>query len=191
MHGRLIASYAEKFLERILCVLAAVLFSQGPEFMQQYLQRLGGHAEEARRQVRQFRVVADNANLPLPLYIEKTRQNPDRDVASLGDVMSDCMEREQSLTRAEAALSAASAFTRPFVFVRYLDPQIAEATAKYYKPAIPTTAEGFLYAVGGLLCFLFFYHCLITAPIRFFFLRRKRSREKSRTDPPQPASNLS
>ena len=48
-------SAGEKLFDRALCVVGAILFSQLPEFFQQYLQRLGGHLDEARRQLEQFR----------------------------------------------------------------------------------------------------------------------------------------
>ena len=38
--GRRFIGVFDSLIDRILCVLGAVLFSQGPEFMQQYLQRL-------------------------------------------------------------------------------------------------------------------------------------------------------
>jgi len=55
----------EGLLDRLLCVVGAVLFSQLPEFIQQYLQRLGGHLDEARRQLEQFRAVAAQSDLTL------------------------------------------------------------------------------------------------------------------------------
>ena len=39
--GSAVLGTGEKLLDRALCVAGAVIFSQAPEFMQQYLQRLG------------------------------------------------------------------------------------------------------------------------------------------------------
>ena len=40
-------SAGDSLIDRLLCVAGAVLCSQLPEFIQQYLQRLGGHLDEA------------------------------------------------------------------------------------------------------------------------------------------------
>mgnify|MGYP001066913065 CR=1 FL=1 len=47
-----------KFLDRLACVAGALGFSQAPEIMQQYLQRIGGHLDEARRHVAEVQRVA-------------------------------------------------------------------------------------------------------------------------------------
>ncbi len=141
----------ERFLERALCVVGAVLFSQLPEFFQQYLQRLGGHLDEARRQLEQFRGAAERSGLTLDQLIDKTNAAPEPVVASLGKVMSDTELRVQVLSSSEAAIRGASVWTRPFVFLRHCDPRIAHATWAAFKPALPTTAEGALYAGMGML----------------------------------------
>jgi hypothetical protein len=43
----------------VWCCLFAAIFCQGPEFLQQYLQRLGGHLDEARRIERQLPQAAE------------------------------------------------------------------------------------------------------------------------------------
>jgi nucleoside diphosphate kinase len=48
----------ETLLDRVLCVAGAITLSQAPEFFQQYLQRLGGHLDEARRVLASFEAVA-------------------------------------------------------------------------------------------------------------------------------------
>jgi len=53
---RLLAA-GEGLLDRLLCLVGAVVFAQAPEFFQQYLQRLGGRLDEARRQLEVFRDV--------------------------------------------------------------------------------------------------------------------------------------
>ena len=43
--------FIDTSLDRVFSILGAAAFSQVPEFIQQYLQRLGGHLDEAKRQV--------------------------------------------------------------------------------------------------------------------------------------------
>lgn len=126
--------------------------------MQQYLQRLGGHLDEARRQLVVFQQTAAQAGLSLDQFISQTGTNPDGSVARLGGVMTEAVERVSTLQSAHDALLHASLWERPFVFVRHLDVTIARATGAVYQPAVPTTIEGLLYALAGMLVFLALYH---------------------------------
>jgi hypothetical protein len=148
----------DSLTDRILCVVGAVLFSQGPEFMQQYLQRLGGHLDEARRQLATFQKTASQAGLSLDEFIHKTGTNVDPDVARLGGVMTESADRVASLQSAHDALLGSALWERPLVFVRHLDVDIARATGAVYQPAVPTTAEGLVYALIGMLFILALYH---------------------------------
>jgi hypothetical protein len=145
-------------IDRVLCVGGAILFSQGPEFMQQYLQRLGGHLAEAQRQLGLFQQAATQSGATLEQFITQTRANPNAGLRQLGAVMNDAAERTASLQSAHDALLNSSLWTRPFVFLRHLDLGIAEGTWTVYKPAVPTTLEGLLYALTGMLVLLLLYH---------------------------------
>lgn len=172
--GRYIFSTCDKILDRALCVAGAVLFSQAPEFMQQYLQRLGGHVDEARRQLQQFKDVAAQAGLSLQQLIEKTRATADQGVARLADVMLQSEARVASLETAQQAIQQASPLERPFVFLRHVDNEIAQATWRIFQPAVPTTLEGALYAVLGVVTLLVLYHGLIRVPLRHLRMARAR-----------------
>lgn len=166
--GRSFLTAFDSLIDRILCVLGAVLFSQGPEFMQQYLQRLGGHLDEARRQLAQFQTAANQAGVTLNQLISQTSANPDPGVARLGGVMADSVQRTSSLQSAHDALLHSALWERPFVFLRHLDLEIARATGAVYQPAVPTTVEGLIYALTGMLVFLALYHFGIKRVIAHF-----------------------
>lgn len=166
----------EGFLDRVLCLLGAVAFCQLPEFIQQYLQRLGGHLDEARRQLAIFENTAAQANLTLPNFIERTAANADTAVARLAGVMQSSVERVAELTAAESALRSASIWERPFVFFANLDRSIANATLEVYKPAVPTTTEGLVYAAAGMLVILCLYHSCIRYPITTALRKRAARR---------------
>jgi len=157
-------SAGETLIDRILCVLGAVLFSQAPEFMQQYLQRLGGHLEEARRQLAQFQALARQAGKTVSELAAQYAANVDPAVASMGKLVNDTEARANALAAAEMALREASAWERPFVFLRHLDGEIASGTANVFKPAVPTTLEGMLYALMGVVVILAVYHGVL-APL--------------------------
>lgn len=169
----------ERLFDRILCVAGAVAFSQFPEFIQQYLQRLGGHLDEARRQVMKFTEVAAQSKLTLPEFIIRTNHNSDEAVAKLGGVMQGAVDRVSELSFANAAMHDASLWERPFVFLRYVDPEIAGATWSIYQPAVPTTIEGLIYALIGMGCVLSLYYGAIKYPLSTALRARRARRSKN------------
>jgi hypothetical protein len=167
---------AERLLDRVLCVAGAVLFSQAPEFMQQYLQRLEGHLDEARLVLGRFRDAASQSGMSLDQLVTGTAQNPDPAMVKLGVVVRESMARVDALAAADAALRGASVWARPFVFLAHLDRGIARATLSIYRPAVPTTAEGFLYAGVGIVAMLALYHLAIRGPIARHLRKRAAAR---------------
>jgi Protein of unknown function (DUF2937) len=170
---------AERLLDRILCVLGAVLFSQLPEFMQQYLQRLGGALEEARAQLQHFKDAASKSGMSLDQLISSAGQDPDPAMGRMGSVVRSLVARVDELAAAEAALRHASAWSSPFVFAAHLYPGMARATLERFKPAVPTTVEGLLYAAAGMIVVLAAYHLGVRGPLA----RRLGGRAAARGEP--------
>jgi hypothetical protein len=157
-------------------VIGAVIFAQAPEFMQQYLQRLGGHLDEARRHLQQFKQAAAQSGLTLDKLIANTTANADPAVAKLGGVMADSITRVDTLEAAQTAILHASLWSRPFVFLRHLDATIARATWSIFQPAVPTTAEGLVYALSGMIVLMSLYHFGLKYPLRRAWSRRGKSK---------------
>jgi hypothetical protein len=174
---RSVFSTGEGLFDRLLCVLGAATFSQVPEFMQQYLQRLGGHLDEAGRQLDQLRAAAARSGLTLEQLTAHTAAAGDPAVARLGAVLKEATGRVEALAAAEAAIRHASILARPFVFLGHLDPAIARATWSIFKPALPTTVEGLIYALVGVLVFLGTYHFGIRRPVARAWRARTGRRE--------------
>lgn len=165
---------AERLLDRLLCVLGAVLFSQFPEFVQQYVQRLEGHLDEARLQLGRFKDAASQSGMTLDQLVAGAGSNPDPAMGRLGGVVRETLSRVAQLGSADQALRQASAWSRPFVFLGHLDWGIARATWSIYRPAVPTTAEGLAYACAGMLLVLGAYHIGVRAPAAAWLRRRRR-----------------
>lgn len=176
-----LAGTLEKFLDRALCVAGAIACAQLPEFMQQYLQRLGGHLDEARRQLENFARVARESGLSLADYIARLSANADAPVAKTGAVIRDLAARVDALAAAERALREASAWERPFIFLRHLDRDIAGGTWGVFRPAVPTTWEGLAYAAVGVALSLVIYHGAVKWPLaRWRAAREKRQAADSK-----------
>jgi len=172
---RSVGAGAERLVDRALCVAGAVLFSQLPEFVQQYIQRLEGHLDEARLQVERFRDAASRSGMTLDQLVSGASQNPDPAMGRLGSVVRLAVARVNELGGADDALRHASAWSRPFVFAAHVDWQIARATWVIYRPAVPTTAEGLAYACAGIVLALAAYHLGVRAPLAAWARRRRKS----------------
>ncbi len=174
--ARSLSEGAERFLDRILCAVGAVAFSQFPEFMQQYLQRLEGHLDEARLELDRFQDAASKSGMSLDQLVAGAAQNPDKAMGRMGEVVRGAITRVNELGAADEALRHASTWTRPFVFLHHADWGIARATLAIYRPAVPTTAEGLVYAGVGIVVVLAVYHLAIRGPIVRVLRRRSEPR---------------
>ncbi|WP_232630262.1 DUF2937 family protein [Methylobacterium sp. Leaf118] len=133
-------------------LLAAVLAAQGPEFAQQYGQRLGGALDELRRQIASLDADAQATGRSRDQALAQLRSNPDAFVARRGESARADVDRLKDLEAQKQALDGAeSPLGRLFVIARGPDMDIARAAYRDYQPAVPTTTDGF---VAGLIGFL-------------------------------------
>ncbi|MDR1789341.1 MAG: DUF2937 family protein [Opitutaceae bacterium] len=178
--ARAAATKLETLADRAFCVLGAIVFSQAPEFMRQYLQRLGGHLDEARRILAQFKQAAAEAGASLPDYTAKLSGSDDSLIAALGGKLAGVAARADALAGSEEALRTASLFKRPFVFIANLDVEIAWGALKAYRPAVPATVEGAVYAALGLCAAYAAYHLFFRWPLKALLRRRRAKKEAAR-----------
>lgn len=111
--------------------LSGTVAAQAPAFAQQYLQRLGGHVDEAR--------------LAVAAVAEAAAADPDAFRSALALLQ----DRAASLEAAYSALAGADMLTRPVVLLRHLDAGIAAAAWRDFEPALPLTPGALIY---GLVC---------------------------------------
>lgn len=135
-----------------LGLLGGLVAAQGPEFAQQYAQRLGGAIDELRRQIETLDADAQATGNTRESAIERLRQNADQLVARRGEAVRHDVERFKALVDQRQEIdSATSPLGRLFAVARNPDQTVALATYKDYRPAMPTTTDGL---VAGLVGFL-------------------------------------
>lgn len=132
-----------------LGLVGAFTASQGPEFTQQYRQRLGGALDELQRIVTRFDTDALAIGRSRTQALEELEGNPDMLVSRQGTAMRAVVARHDDLAAASRALSEAGPVTRILTMVRTADAQISTATWQAYEPAIPTTQEGLITMLLG------------------------------------------
>ena len=129
-----------------IALLAGLIGSQGPEFAQQYRQRLGGAIDELNRIVAKFDAEAQRENLTPAQGLSRLNQNADPLARQRGEAMVETIDRANRLEGQLQAMALAGPLMRLFVMAKDFDPQIAESTLETYEPAAPLTFEALVAA---------------------------------------------
>lgn len=150
-------------LDRIFAVVGALLFAQAPLFIQQYIQQLVGHVDELRWQVRELERLAGDKGVEA--YVQKFMNHPDPDFSGYGGLIHATFTRFTEMTATYQTLTEASIFSKPFLFVATLKPEVFRSTFAHYDLGLPLTVEGAVYGFIGMLVGMGLYRGL-----RFVFL---------------------
>jgi hypothetical protein len=120
-----------------IAVLAGLIGSQGPEFAQQYRQRLGGALEELSRIVSEFDAEVRGQNLTRAEGLKRLEDNDDPLAHERGEDMGKAIERAKRLNEQIQAMNSAGPLMRLYVITKGFDPAIARSTLDNYEPAGP------------------------------------------------------
>jgi len=131
----------------------AVGLSQFPEFSQQYLQRLSGAVDELRTVATGFDLSAAAAGLTREEALAQIEGSEFKD--QLHDNLETSLKRYDRLNADYEMLSGKTALQRLARPWRFADADLARRTWDDYKPAVPVTTDGLVFAgigyVGGRL----------------------------------------
>ncbi len=106
--GRLVSG----FLDRVFALAGAVMLAQFPQFYSQYIQRLAGHLDEARRTVELYEETAISLGLTLEQYIEQHLVSDSAVFVSAGQVIASLLDRLHQLEHSFNALLEAAPLLR-------------------------------------------------------------------------------
>ncbi|MCB1414939.1 MAG: DUF2937 family protein [Nitratireductor sp.] len=138
---------------RILTLAGALtggaVVSQAPEFAQQYRQRIGGALQELSAVVADFDKDAAASDMTREEALTRYSRSQDRFLRDRGASIDQTLLRHARLTQQREALEAAIPLMKPFHVAQYADPALVEGAWEDFKPAVPLTAEGGIYAAGG------------------------------------------
>src|SRR5271165_3164584 len=134
-----------------IALIAGLLGSQGPEFAQQYRQRIGGALEELNRIVAEFEAESAREHVTPSQAIGRLEQNDDPLVRERGEDMAQTIKRTERLQEQFDAMRSAGPLKRLYVLAKDFDPEIAQHTLDNYEPAAPTSFEALAAAgLGGV-----------------------------------------
>ena len=141
-------------------------FSQFPEYAQQYEQRLGGAVDELRIITGEFDAAAQTAGLTRDQAFQRYEASSDSFLAGRGVSMQAIFARYGQLSTDLADLQGASPLQRLEHLGQYLDSEVGKRALQNYRPAVPVTPEGVMWALGGLVL----GYLLLTALLGFLTL---------------------
>ena len=99
--------FARRFALAV-AVLAGLIGSQGPEFAQQYRQRLGGALEELNRIIAEFDAEARRQNLTPAEGLSRLEDNADPLARQRGEDMAEAIDRAKRLSEQLQAITSGS-----------------------------------------------------------------------------------
>lgn len=167
-------------MRRILSIIGglalALMFSQFPEYAQQYVQRLGGAVDELRILTEEFDSAAAQSGLSRDAAVARFATTGDSFVAGRGESMVRTFARYELLKATLAEIEGASGWTRFTLLPKYLDTDIGQRTLEAFVPGVPVSMEGFAYAAAGFLA----GYLIVSGLIRFLLLpfSRRRARDE-------------
>ncbi|MBV7408916.1 MULTISPECIES: DUF2937 family protein [Roseobacteraceae] len=130
-------------------VIGGAMASQFPEFSQQYQQRLGGAVDALAEVVADFDASAQAAGLTRESALAEMQGT-----AFLDRRRSDMVRtfaRYDRLSADLVALETAGPFMRAYHAAHSTDTEVASAALSAFKPAVPLTLAGAIFALAGFL----------------------------------------
>jgi len=152
--------FVDSLLDRICAVLGALACAQFPQYATQYIQRLGGHVDEAARNMEKYREIAKEVGKSLYQYSQHLLNSKDPAVFRTGQKIASDLERYDQLAAALKELQSAPAYKKFIVFIQNIDLDIARATLGNFTPGLPVTLEGAAYAAAGIVIGMVLYFCV-------------------------------
>ena len=170
----------------VLCVglVCGAGASQGPEFTQQYLQRLGGWVDSYQDMVSRLDLRAKQFDLTREQYIAALLASTDPKVRKEAANIETWPVYLKKYTEMQKMLQNGASWMQPFTLLQnYNDPAfspIIQATLAEYKPGAPITSEGAAFGgagfIGGWLLTAI-AAAMLGAPINM--IRRRREKPKN------------
>ena len=159
-------------------LLGGLIASQGPEFSQQYRQRLGGGIDELKQVVGRFDEDARAHGETAQSAIARLRANPDDLASRQGTAMEGNRDRLARLEAHRQRMIDAGPFGRVALMVRDGDVDIMSAAYADFEPAVPVTQEGLLATAFGFVV-LWGAFLLIAGFVRNLVRRRAPSTRRA------------
>ena len=143
--------FVRRTLVFVTVASCGALFSQAPEFTQQYRQRLGGAIDELTIIIQNFDEQANHEGLDRQGALNVYAASREEFLRRQGDALRRSFARYQSLSDQSQDLSAASPILRPLLVAQRPDRTIVANSWRDFGPALPVSVAGAVWAGFGML----------------------------------------
>ncbi|WP_064686359.1 DUF2937 family protein [Rhizobium bangladeshense] len=142
-------------IARIIAIVAGLaggtVFSQAPEFAQQYRQRIGGAIDELRVIVEDFNRQAAEHDLDRQQALNTYAQSSDDFLRDRGASMQSTIARYETLLSQQLKLGTAAPVAKPFVLIGEPDDVVFANTLRDFVPGVPLSFAGLVWAAIGFI----------------------------------------
>lgn len=165
-----------KLIDKVVFFVAALAGMQIPEFTQQYRQRLGGHLAEAEHHLARYQQLADDSfGGDIRQLAQGFLVKPDETISRTGELILGLVARVEYLKSSILALNDAGLLNQVLYMMTRIDPEIAMAALREFKPGVPLTYDAAIYALlFGLLASLILSAFRLAFKITFSALFSRR-----------------
>ncbi len=132
-----------------VALAVAAVFSQAPEFTQQYEQRLGGAIGELEPIVANFDADAQRSDLTREQALSLYGRSHEQFLKDRGKSMMEVFDRYDRLVRQRRSLQEANVLLRPVLVLYRADGRLVSEASRSYAPALPLTLSGLVYMALG------------------------------------------
>jgi hypothetical protein len=136
------------WLDRVVCVLAALLVAQAPVFTEQYLAELNQARARTEVMYQQTVRTASQLNLPVAEYLSRLKERGSPAEQDSLDVVAQTLIRHDGYQAAYDRLHGQPAWLRPPILLFDMDANVRKATT--FQPGLPLSFAGLIYAALGL-----------------------------------------
>ncbi|PDT26183.1 hypothetical protein CO660_29265 [Rhizobium sp. L9] len=142
-------------IARIIALVAGLaggtVFSQAPEFAQQYRQRIGGAIDELRVIVEDFNRQAAQHQLDREQALNAYAQSSDDFLRDRGVSMQSTITRYETLQSQQLKLAAAAPVAKPFVLLSNADDVVFANTWRDFVLGVPMSFAGLVWGAIGFV----------------------------------------
>lgn len=150
-----IAQYPLKFVDGVLATISGavsgICSAQFPQYLIHYIQRLGGHVDEAKLNVDKYEQAAENVGKTLEEYISLHINNPEPTFQETGKVIQSVVDRHGDLSSCLESVTSGNAVSDALGYIWNHHPEIAEKTYENFEWSFSFDAQTVGYGLVGLV----------------------------------------
>lgn len=166
MIRKYVGGFVGSVAERIVVFFTALLLSQAPQYMNLYLNVLAGSKATYEKSVKEISEKAAELEMSTKQFIEDLVKSQSQAAKKSGELHQNQITNLEKAKKAFDAIKNASAFSRPFVFIKHVDWALAKNVQ--FQPAFPLTLEALIYVIVGIILGMLLYRGLMFFPRRWF-----------------------